>query len=150
MKKIGSIIKFNNKDMKLKIGTVDKKNPEVIYLEGGFYVKPIVQKEKNEYKYDINQIKNVFEDLIKDCINKEHMFDKEYMFFSDIAYEWLKLDKESFLSFQIYLKPSTNILEKEKNFSNVMKYVKDNFNYNISVKEIFEKYGYEISKTKAK
>ena len=36
MKKIGSILTLENKDVNLKIGTIDKKNPEVIYHKQQF------------------------------------------------------------------------------------------------------------------
>ena len=96
MKKIGSVIKLNNEDIKLKIGTVDKKNPEVIYLEGGFYVKPII--EKDDYKNDMELIKNTFNDLIKDYVKNNNNFKNNFMFFTDVADDWLKFDKKSFFS----------------------------------------------------
>lgn len=147
MKKIGSVIKINNKNIKLKIGTIDKKCPDVIYLEGGFYIKPIIQKE--DYKNDIKKIKDTFEDLVKTTITNDNNFKNEYMFFADVADEWIRIDKKSFLSFQLYLKPSIDILNNEGNFNNVVNYLQKANTYDTSVIEtVFDGYGYKIYKTK--
>ena len=147
MKKIGSVIKVENNDMKLKIGTIDKKCPDVIYLEGGFYIKP--KKEKEDYKNDIKKIKDTFDDLIKSTVDKDENFKNEYMVFIDVADEWIKTDKKSFLSFQLYLKPSVRILNEEGTFNNVVNYLKQNTTYDTKiVKELFNQYGYDIFKSK--
>ena len=147
MKKIGSVIKLNNEDIKLKIGTVDKKNPEVIYLEGGFYVKPIV--EKDDYKNDMELIKNTFNDLIKDYVKNSNNFKNNFMFFTDVADDWLKFDKTSFFSFQVFLKPSDSLLKEQKNFNGVVTYLSKENNYDTEIiKKVFEDNGYQVSKTK--
>lgn len=147
MKKIGSVIKVDDNDMKLKIGTIDKKYPDVIYLEGGFYIKP--NKEKEDYKNDIKKIKNTFDDLIKITVDNDENFKNEYMVFIDVADEWIKTDKKSFLSFQIYLKPSVKVLNEEGSFNNVVNYLKQNTTYDTKiVKELFNQYGYDIFKSK--
>lgn len=147
MKKIGSVIKLNNEDIKLKIGTVDKKNPDVIYLEGGFYVKPII--EKDDYKNDMELIKNTFNDLIKDYVKNNNNFKNNFMFFTDVADDWLKFDKKSFFSFQVFLKPSDNLLKEQKNFNGVVTYLSRENNYNTEIiKKVFEDNGYQVSKTK--
>lgn len=147
MKKIGSIIKVNDDEIKLKIGTVDKKNPDVIYLEGGFYIKPIQQKE--EYKSDIKKIKDTFDDLIKEVVDNDNNFKNDYMFFIDVADGWIKSNKKSFLSFQLFLKPSTDIIQQEGSFNNLIGYLKENTSYSSKVvKDVFNEYGYEIFKSK--
>lgn len=147
MKKIGSVIKINDNHIKLKIGTIDKKYPDVIYLEGGFYIKPIVQKE--DYKDDIKKIKDTFDDLVKNSVSNDNNFKNEYMFFVDVADEWIKTDKKSFLSFQLYLKPSIELLNTEGNFNNVVNYLQKNSKYDTSkIEELFDTYGYKIYKTK--
>ena len=147
MKKIGSVIKVDDNDMKLKIGTIDKKYPDVIYLEGGFYIKP--NKEKEDYKNDIKKIKNTFDDLIKSTVDNDENFKNEYMVFIDVADEWIKTDKKSFLSFQIYLKPSVKVLNEEGSFNNIVNYLKQNTTYDTKiVKELFNQYGYDIFKSK--
>lgn len=147
MKKIGSVIKLNDDDMKLKIGTIDKKYPDVIYLEGGFYIKP--KKEKENYKNDIKKIKDTFDDLIKTTVNEDENFKKEYMLFVDVADEWIKVNKKSFLSFQMFLKPSVKVLNKEGNFTNVVNYLKQHTTYDTKlIKDLFNQYGYDIFKSK--
>lgn len=147
MKKIGSVIKLDNNDIKLKIGTIDKKNPEVIYLEGGFYIKPIIQKEN--YKSDIEEIKSVFQDLVKDYISKTNDFKNDYMLFIDVADDWIMADKKSFLSFQVYLKPSNEILEQKQNFTKLVSYLEEENVYDTSfIKNVFESHGYSVYKTK--
>lgn len=148
MKKIGSILTLENKDVNLKIGTIDKKNPEVIYFEGSFYIKPIINKET--YKSDIDRIKNTLNDLLKEWLKENKNFKKNFMFLLDVADEWIKYNKKSYLSFQLYLKPSDDLLKEEKNFNNLSQYLKENNICDTSfIKDIFVDNGYCTYKTKS-
>ena len=51
MKKINSEIKFNDGIFKVKIGTTNKKHPDIIYIEIGTYISP--NEEKKSYKNDV-------------------------------------------------------------------------------------------------
>lgn len=147
MKKIGSILKLNNNDINLKIGTIDKKHPEVIYFEGSFYIKPIINKET--YKNDINTIKNTINDILKEWLKKSKDFKENYMLLLEVADEWIRHDKKSYLSFQIFLKPSESLLMEEKNFNNLSQYIlKNNICDTSFIKDIFMDCGYYTSKTK--
>lgn len=146
-KKITSVIKINNNDVKLKIGTVDKKNPTVVYFEGGFYVKPTVKKES--YLNDIDEIKEELNKFVKNYIDSSEKIKKDYMFFTDIAEERIRYNKKSFLTFQLYVKPNDTILETNKTFKNVALNLTEEEKLVKEFKEILEKNGFATSKTKS-
>ena len=51
IKKINSEIKFHDNKFKIKIGTIDKKNPDTIYIELGTYITPIDIKDSYNEGY---------------------------------------------------------------------------------------------------
>ena len=62
-KTISSIIKVQDSNMKIKLGTTNRKNPEVIYYECGLYVKPTI--DKASYKDDILNIEKDLKNMVK-------------------------------------------------------------------------------------
>ena len=144
-KKITSNVKIDVKNGKLNVKTVDKKSMSVIYFEGGFYVKP---KTEDNYTFLFNKIKKEMIKYTKDNIENSKYFEKDYRFFIDIADERIAFNKPSFLTFQLYVKPTTEIINSTKNFKEMVKKV-------YSEKEILEKYqtisennNFTVSKTK--
>ena len=147
MKKIGSTIKIDNNDFKIKICTIDKKNPLVILLEGGCYIKPVTMKDS--YKNDIEELNYFLKNSLKERIKKDENFKNEFMLFIDVAEEWIKFNKKSFLSFQIFFKVSDKLLNEKKNFNNIVTFLsEDNLNTINFIKNSINNYGYEVCKRK--
>ena len=82
MKRIKSESKFQDNDFKIKIGTMDKKNPEVVYIELGSYISP--KEEKETYKPYISRIEKKTKSLIEDVIQESGMCKNGFIFVSDI------------------------------------------------------------------
>ena len=59
-KNIHSEIKFSDNDFKVKICTINKKNPDILYTQIGTYLKPI--EKKNLYT---EEFQNMLKYLIK-------------------------------------------------------------------------------------
>ena len=146
-KKITSVIKIENDDATLKVGTIDKKNPTVVYFEGGFYVKPTVKKDS--YLSDIDDIKEELNKIVKNHVNSTDNIKKEYMFFTDIAEERVMYNKKSFLTFQLYVKPNDKLLAEKQTFKNVASNLTEEEKLIQEFKEILEKNGFATSKTKS-
>lgn len=147
MKKIGSVIKIEDNDLKIKIGTIDKKNPSVIFLEGGCYIKPIINKDN--YKEDIETINNLLKSTLKEELKENNYFKKDFMLFIDVADDWIKYNKKSFFSFQIFLKTSDKLLNEKKNFGNIVSYLSEYNTHTINfIKETINNCGYEFYKKK--
>lgn len=107
MKKIKSESKFQDNDFKIKIGTMDKKNPEVVYIELGSYISP--KEEKETYKPYISRIEKKTKSLIEDVIQESGMCKNGFIFVSDIADERVAMNKKSYFEMQVFVKPTDEI-----------------------------------------
>ena len=52
-----------NDNFKIKIGTTNKVNPQVVYVEGKTFIKPLV--EKDDYSKDVVEMKRSFNRTIQ-------------------------------------------------------------------------------------
>lgn len=107
MKRIKSESKFQDNDFKIKIGTMDKKNPEVVYIELGSYISP--KEEKETYKPYISRIEKKTKSLIEDVIQESGMCKNGFIFVSDIADERIAMNKKSYFEMQVFVKPTDEI-----------------------------------------
>ena len=101
MKKISSEISLNNPELKIKWGTIDKKNPTSFYLEIGTYITPSENHE--DYSLDIKNIDKKAKEIVKRKISNNNKFKKDFIFVTDVADSRISYDKRSFISFQIHL-----------------------------------------------
>lgn len=145
-KKIGSIVRFTNPDFNYKIGTTDKKHSDVIYYEGGFYIKP--KNETEDHKQEIQLIKNTIGHSLHEQVKQNTLFDENLMCFIEVADEWIKYGKKSYVSFQIFLKLNNEVLEKSPHFNDIVGLIKKNNIDTTFMKHVFEEYGYAVSKSK--
>lgn len=107
MKRIKSESKFQDNDFKIKIGTMDKKNPEVVYIELGSYISP--KEEKETYKPYISRIEKKTKSLIEDVIRESGMCKNGFIFVSDIADGRIAMNKKSYFEMQVFVKPTDEI-----------------------------------------
>lgn len=107
MKRIKSESKFQDNDFKIKIGTMDKKNPEVVYIELGSYISP--KEEKETYKPYISRIEKKTKSLIEDVIQESGMCKNGFIFVSDIADGRIAMNKKSYFEMQVFVKPTDEI-----------------------------------------
>lgn len=149
-KKINSEIIIPNSSFKLLIGTMDKKNPSNVYIEGGVFVEPLYD---NDYKEALLQVEKRYKlavDNIKkhtiDINSSARVFDGKAMTIKifEIADNRLQKGKKSYLSFQFFLKQAETVALKqfaEENreiFSNLCD----------SLRSDLEFFGFATSKTK--
>lgn len=114
MKKIKSESKFPDESFKIKIGTMDKKNPEVIYIELGSYISP--KEEKKSYKSNVSNIERETKLLICDVLQNSGLCKSDFIFVSDIANERIAMNKKSYFEFQLFVKP-TDVVKNSGKFS---------------------------------
>lgn len=107
MKRIKSESNFQDNDFKIKIGTMDKKNPEVVYIELGSYISP--KEEKETYKPYISRIEKKTKSLIEDVIQESGMCKNGFIFVSDIADGRIAMNKKSYFEMQVFVKPTDEI-----------------------------------------
>jgi hypothetical protein len=130
---------------KLKIGTTQKIDPKVIYFEGRTFIKPL--QEKEEYGYDILNIKRKFNKIIQRFIETNNLFSQKYILDIQVAKSGISMNKRSYLSFQCFLrqKDNNNILKlkdiKEKTENAIQNVLNDSTSY-------IEECEFSVSKTK--
>jgi hypothetical protein len=107
MKKIKSESKFPDESFKIKIGTMDKKNPEVIYIELGSYISPT--EEKKTYKQNVLNIERETKALVGNVIENSGLCKSDFIFVSDIADERIAVNKKSYFELQLFVKPLDSV-----------------------------------------
>lgn len=110
--RLNSEKKIENEKFKLKIGTTNKTNPIVVYVEGRAFISP--QEDKEDYTRDISELKHEFSRAIRQHIADSSIFDNTYILDFQIASKGISLNKKSFLSFQFLLRQNKEKVYKLK------------------------------------
>ena len=134
--RLNSEKKIEHNFFKLKIGTTNKINPNVIYIEGRTFIKPLY--EKDNYNPDIINIKRRFNRFLQNYVNNSDIFSNKFILDFQVAQSGIAVNKRSFLSFQFFLK----LKDIKNNTESEIKNILDEL-----IKEI-EKSDFEVSKTK--
>lgn len=100
--RVNSELKIPHDTFQVKIGTTNRLNPRVIYWEAKTFISPIY--EKDDYDKDIRDIKRFLSKLVSDAIANSEYFDKRYIIDFRLANSGIKVNKNSFLSFEFLLK----------------------------------------------
>lgn len=130
---------------KLKIGTTNKIKPNVIYVEGRTFIRPL--HDKDNYNGDVVNIKRRFNDFLKTYTSNNEFFSSKFILDFQVAQSGICVNKRSFLSFQFLLKQKDeNHILKLKDVKNSTENAIKNILNNL-IKEI-EKCDFEVSKTK--
>ena len=145
-KSICSEVSLENPYFKLKIGTINKKNPKTFYVEGGTFITPVENEEENaSYKDKIN---SVYKDMSKGIMiltSEAKNIHSSFIANIDVAYDRMMVGKKTYFTFQYYLQQSGELIpfsEITENGDRYTKVVLDRIEY--SLKEN----GFAISKTK--
>lgn len=110
-KKISSEIKLNNTDMKIKVGTTDKKQPKSVYFDFGLYITPAFKQDS--YSDEIKKFDHNFKTKVSNIINSSKHCNKNFIFVSDVADCRIVYGKKSYLNLQLYLSLKNDFLQKE-------------------------------------
>lgn len=147
MKKIKSESKFPDDSFKIKIGTMDKKNPEVIYFEFGSYISP--KEERDSYKPCISNIERATKSMIGRVIQNSGMCKSDFIFVSDIADGRIAMNKKSYFEMQVFVKPTDDIKSSIKFVDLTKKFNDECVSKMIpSIKQYIEENGFEYYKSR--
>ena len=108
--------------IKLKYGTVNRNNPQVIYVSGKCWVSPL---HKMDYTSVFNKAEKNMRKNIKTFLIDGVNFEDKYILDFDINIDNISPNEKKFLSFDFYLK------QNEKNKKELSAF-KDAFNRKIS------------------
>lgn len=141
-------IKDDTSNFNVKMGTSNKKNPEVIYTTLTSYITPVDEDENYDFLLSIDKdIKK----YIKALITNYNDCEKEIITVVDIAMNRVVYNKPSFLDVQIYFKPKkTTLISNNYNFITVSTKLYNNYVSYIMdyIDKILNNNGFISSKTK--
>lgn len=142
--RLNSEKKIEDNDFKIKIGTTNKINPIIIYVEGRSFITPTF--EQDDYSKEMSEIKHILKQSISSHLHSTSSFDSKYIVDFQVASNGIQLNKKSFLSFQFLMRQNKDnvlkLIEVKNNFSEmVLDIVND-------LKEAIVERGFLLTKTK--
>ena len=142
--RLNSEKKIENESFKIKIGTTNKINPIIIYVEGKAFISPT--DDKDDYSKDISEIKHVLKQSISEHLHSVNEFDNKYIVDFQVASNGIQIEKKSFLSFQFLMRQNKDnvrkLIEVKNNSSDmVLEIVND-------LREAIIDHGFLLTKTK--
>lgn len=89
----------------LKYGSVNKDNPQVVYVSGRCWVSPQTDMDYESVVYEIEKkVRNTIKAFLMDGVN----FDNKFILDFDINTDKMNKNDKKFLSFDLYLKQNEN------------------------------------------
>ena len=144
VKSITSERKIESDAFKIKIGTLDKKNPNTIYVEAGTYIIP--NKEKESYKSDIIGIEKEMKRLTKENLKNNNAIKQDFLLVTDVAMSRICPQRGTHFTLQFYFKPNQG--ERTKTFNELCsEYIKFHRQDANKYQAIIENYGFSCHKT---
>lgn len=135
-----------NPNLRVKIGTVNKKDPQVIFISCNCWATPQVQLDRKEYDKVIEKITDEIRYYVKDIFINTGCFDRKNIFDMDICTEEMVKGKSKYLNFDLYLKQNQGEI---KGLNEIEPYIssklKTLFN---DIIDLFKKNDFVIGKTK--
>lgn len=127
----------------LKYGTVNRHNPQVVYVSGKCWVMPL---KKMNYNSVLNEIEENMRKNIKTFLIDGVNFDNRYILDFDISTDNITPNEKKFLSFDFYLR------QNESN-KKELRALKEMFNRKIStiannLVYMFQENDFTVNKTK--
>jgi hypothetical protein len=109
--------RLKNDFFNIKLGTVNKNNPEVIYFEVRTFISPL--EENNNYSQVFAFLKKEFSKKISDSLKLNDFFSEKYILDFQIANSGIRINKKSYLSFQLFLKQKSEIIKELKEIKKI-------------------------------
>ena len=147
MKPIMSEKSIKSDFFKIKLGTLDKKNPSTMYLEAGTYITPVSEIES--YKSEIIAIEKEMKLKTRELFNLLSAIDKDFILVTDVAISRLSPERGTHYTVQVHFKPARYQLEMKKTFKQLCtEFVKQYGAALPSYREIIENHGFRCHKSK--
>lgn len=139
--------KIESNFFKIKLGTLDKKNPTTMYLDAGTYIRPC--DEKDDYKSDIINIEKEMKLRVKEMFRTLPTIKDDFLLVTDVAVGRISPERGTHFTIQVYFKPADYQIELKKPFKQLCKeYIQQYGRCLPTYRQIIERYGFTCSKTK--
>ena len=146
---MSSETEIKNNTINIMIGTMDRKNPNSIYIDMNGYITP--NTDKSDYAQELKVLGGSISSAVNSIVKENgDIFGKNAICIFDVAGKRMTYEKKSYFSIQIFLKLKSGFVERNQSSfikianTNEMKQLMDGENLGL----LFEKYGFMISKTK--
>jgi len=147
MKTIMSEKSVDSNFFKIKIGTLDKKNPTTMYLDAGTYITP--NDYKDNYKNDIVSIEKQMKLKLKEMFKTLPAIKDDFLLVTDVAVNRISPERGTHLTVQLFFKPADYQLELKKSFKQLCDEYIQQYGKCLPVyRQIIEDQGFSCSKTK--
>ena len=135
---------LQHKTFNLKLGTMDKTNPLVVYIEGKVCISP--NEEKENYSKDVRDFKYGLKQSIRENLLASKYFQDKYILEFQIADSGIKMNKKSFLTFEFLLtQPEGRVLKLNDVKKNTEQFIYKTIN---SLEQNIVEHNFSLSKTK--
>lgn len=136
--------KIENDVFKLKLGTTNKLDPQVVYVEGRAFISP--KYEEDDYSRKISEIKHALKHTISEGLKNNNLFDNKFILDFQVASNGISIDKKSFLSFQFLLRQNKdNVLKLSQLKDSALDFINNVVN---SLSKTIVERDFELTKTK--
>lgn len=109
--------RLKNEFFNIKLGTVNKNNPEVIYFEVRTFISPL--EESDNYSQVFAYLKKEFSKRVGESLKVNTHFSDKYILDFQIANSGIRLNKKSYLSFQLFLRQKDLVIKELKEIKKV-------------------------------
>ena len=108
---------IENTFFRLKLGTVNRTNPEVVYLEGKTFIVPV--DEERDYSNTLKIIRKGFSNIINNRLFNNPYFKSNFILDLQVANSGIELEKKSFLTYQLLLRQNNDKAIELKKLKNL-------------------------------
>lgn len=105
-----------NTHFKVKFGTVNKKNPEVVYIEAKTFITP--SNDEFNYNTTLQKVRREFLFYINELLKHSKCYESKTILDLQVAKNCLIVGKKSFLTFQLLLRQNRNDIKQFKALKN--------------------------------
>jgi hypothetical protein len=90
-------------NIRTKYGTLDKNNPNIIYIRSKAVITPIT--DKKDFSEEIIKIKRSFENKVKETVRNSYSFEDKHICTIEMSENGISFGKKSHVKYDIYVKP---------------------------------------------
>lgn len=123
-------------EMKIKYGTLDRNNPEIVYIRTKARITPTVKKK--EYNDGVASVKESFEKLVKSVVRNNGYFEDKHICSIEISENGIAFGKKSHVKYDVYVKPKEmkKLDEHETEIKNIVFIFNENLSNSLFANDI--------------
>ena len=139
-------IEKNIKDdfFNIKIGTVNRLNPQIIYFEVKTFVSPL--EEYDNYSHIFSFLRKELSKILTNKLIDNEYFTKKFILDFQVANSGIKINKKSILNFQLFLRQKDNDIKNLKEIKKISEPIIKELLFEL--KEKINSFNFLVTKTK--